>query len=187
MPKKTIITKSDILKTSIKILKEQGQERINARNIATSLGCSTQPIYSCFKNMQELKKALYIEIKNQYLLVVESYKNKTNMPMYKAYGMAFVKFAREEKELFKYLYLQDFDDDCPSNDDTSYNDAILEIKNSYKINDKNSKSLHDYMSIFSFGLAILQNKGANLTDEEISELFTNEFKALSSLFIVEEN
>ena len=40
------------------MLRTDGFSSVNARSVAKRLGCSTQPIYVCFKNMQELKSAL---------------------------------------------------------------------------------------------------------------------------------
>lgn len=56
MPAKKVITNEMIIKKSLELLNEKGINAINAREIAKSLGCSTQPIYLSFKNMEELKE-----------------------------------------------------------------------------------------------------------------------------------
>ena len=58
MPPKVKITKEDIIKTAIDIVRDKGADAINARNIASVLNCSTQPIFSNFDNMEELKLGL---------------------------------------------------------------------------------------------------------------------------------
>ena len=56
MAPKQIITKEIILEAAFKITREMGFENVNARSLAKALGCSTQPIYSRYTNMDELKK-----------------------------------------------------------------------------------------------------------------------------------
>ncbi|MEI3065320.1 MAG: TetR family transcriptional regulator [Oscillospiraceae bacterium] len=43
---------------AVEVLREGGFSAVNARSVAKKLGCSTQPIYSSFQNMDELKAAL---------------------------------------------------------------------------------------------------------------------------------
>ena len=56
MPPKAKVTREMILQTVFQITREQGFEAVNARSIAESLNCSTRPIFTCYENMEELKK-----------------------------------------------------------------------------------------------------------------------------------
>ena len=56
MPPKAKITKAMILDTVLDITRETGFETVNARSIANHLQCSTRPIFTCYENMEELKK-----------------------------------------------------------------------------------------------------------------------------------
>jgi AcrR family transcriptional regulator len=49
----------NILKTAFAIVREEGIENLNARNIARRLNSSTQPVFSFFENMAELKTAVF--------------------------------------------------------------------------------------------------------------------------------
>ena len=55
MPPKIKITKDDIINTTLEIVRRDGADAINARTIAANLGCSTQPIFSNFASMDELR------------------------------------------------------------------------------------------------------------------------------------
>ncbi|MBP3368131.1 MAG: TetR/AcrR family transcriptional regulator, partial [Clostridia bacterium] len=57
MPPKVKITKEDIVKTALELVRAEGEEALNARSIAAALGCSTQPIFSNFETMDELREA----------------------------------------------------------------------------------------------------------------------------------
>ena len=45
------ITKERILKAAAEVVRKEGAEALNARRIAAEIGCSTQPVYSQFRNM----------------------------------------------------------------------------------------------------------------------------------------
>lgn len=55
MPAAKRISKEAIIDAAAAVLRIGGFEAINARSVAEALGCSTQPIYLSFRNMEELK------------------------------------------------------------------------------------------------------------------------------------
>ena len=68
MPPKVKITKSDIIQTSISLIRNLGYDALNTRNIAKELDCSTQPIFSNFASMEELEKEVFLYTYNIYVL-----------------------------------------------------------------------------------------------------------------------
>ncbi len=107
MPPRVKITKEDIIKTALELVRESGEGSINARAIASSLACSTQPIFSNFSTMEELKEALILSAYERYLAFLKNEAESGKYPTYKAFGMAYIRFAKEEKELFKLLFMRD--------------------------------------------------------------------------------
>ena len=107
MPPRVKITKEDIINTGVKLVRECGEEAINARTIASSLNCSTQPIFSNFSSMEELKEAVRLSAYGIYLDFIAKETECGKYPRYKAFGMAYIRFARDEKELFKLLFMYD--------------------------------------------------------------------------------
>jgi hypothetical protein len=57
--------------------------------------------------MEELQTAVKAAAYDRYLGFIESEVRSGNYPQYKAFGMAYIRFAKEEKELFKLLYMRD--------------------------------------------------------------------------------
>ena len=55
MPAAKKVSKEKIVEAAVDVLRDGGFSAINARSVAKKLGCSTQPIYFSFKNMDELK------------------------------------------------------------------------------------------------------------------------------------
>lgn len=49
------VTKEMILTTALKLLREQGYEAVNIKQLAQALGCSTQPVYLSFSGMDQLR------------------------------------------------------------------------------------------------------------------------------------
>ena len=107
MPPKVRITKEDIVKTTVELVREFGAQSINARAIATAIGCSTQPIFSNFRSMEELEEATVFAAHKIYLGYLSKESSLNKYPKYKSFGMAYVRFAREERELFKLLFMCD--------------------------------------------------------------------------------
>ena len=58
MPPKKIFKKSDIIDSSLKIVKEKGFKQLSAREVARELISSTRPVYEHFQSMNELKKTV---------------------------------------------------------------------------------------------------------------------------------
>ena len=58
MPAIKKISKEAIIDAAVDVLREGGAAAINARSVAKKLGCSTQPIYLSFQNMDDLKAAM---------------------------------------------------------------------------------------------------------------------------------
>ena len=107
MPPKVKVTKDEIIKTALSLCREMGASAINARSVAAALGCSTQPIFSNFKSISELCEEVAAHAFNEYLSFLDSEAKSGEYPEYKAYGMAYIRFAKEEKNLFKLLFMCD--------------------------------------------------------------------------------
>lgn len=107
MPPKAVITKERVLNAAFEIVREQGIEVLSARSIAQRLKCSTQPIYSMYASMEEVKDDVFNRAIDFALARMKQYYNEKNVAaMNLAIGCLL--FAQEEKGLFKALYLSDY-------------------------------------------------------------------------------
>ena len=97
MPKQKI-TKKMILDAAFTLLRTQGYESLNARNIASQTGCSVQPIYSCYSNMSELMEELFLYTQQYLTTYIE--KNADKNYYFASIGRCHIGFAREEKYFF---------------------------------------------------------------------------------------
>ena len=107
MPPKVKTTKEAILATAVEIVREQGAAALNARTVAARLNCSTQPIFSNFATMEDLRLAVVAQANALCDDYIRREVESGDWPPYKASGMAYIRFAKEETELFKLLYMRD--------------------------------------------------------------------------------
>ena len=187
MPTTLKITKEKILDAAFSIARSYGINKVSNREIAKRLNCSIRPIYYQFKNVAELNKALYVKIEKFFYKFIMDNMIDT-MPLYKQVGINYIKFAREETNLFKFLFMTRSDlipKEFISKDQEDFKELVKLIKISTKLSDKDVESFHIKMWIFAHGIATLSaNNTVEFNDEQISHLLSLEFQAL---MLLEEN
>lgn len=174
MPPKNKFTKEEIIKTALEIVRERGQKYVTAKEIAVRLGVSTRPIFTSFKTMDELRKEMYnaaVELYHEYL----SEGLESKIP-FLGFGMQYIRFAREETELYKLIFI-----DPPADGKCS---AIAEMKRSleivreplqriYNISSAEAELYFRDMWLVVYALAALIAVGENTySDKEISKILT---------------
>ena len=154
MPPKVKITKDEIIKTAIELIRKDGESTVNARSIAASLGCSTQPIFSNFKSMEELDEAVITAAYDKYLEHLKIEVKSGKYPQYKAFGMAYIRFAKEERELFKMLFMRDRngEDISPPED---FKASVEVIMNANGVTYEIAELMHLEMWTFVHGIATM--------------------------------
>lgn len=158
---------------TVEVLRDEGFSAINARSVAKKLGCSTQPIYFSFKTMDELKAALTqraIELHTQR--VRDSlHAHEGSDSHYGSYGMGFVKFAAEEKQMFRWLYREGKQPGAYQSDILKQ-EVIGVIVDEFGYAKDTARRFHQDMIYFTYGLATLANTDhLHLTETGFREVF----------------
>ena len=91
MARKEMITIDKILDTAFAMTREEGFANVTARRVAAKAGCSTQPIFRVYKNMEELWDAVY-ERAAAYFLDYYSLYPRTGKTPFANLGMAYILF-----------------------------------------------------------------------------------------------
>ena len=137
MSKEVKITKDMILEAAFDIVREKGLEEVSNRSIAKRLECSIRPIYYQFNNSDELKRELYNKIEKYfYKYIMDNMID--NIPYYRQVGINYIKFAREEKNFFKILFMSKSDylpEGFVSKSEDDFKEISKLIKMSTKLND----------------------------------------------------
>ena len=184
MPAAKKVSREEIVNAAIDVLRDGGFSAVNARSVARKLGCSTQPIYFSFRNMDELK-AVLIEraVQMHERRVRDSLRaHAGNDSRYSSYGMGFVQFAAEEKQLFRWLYLEG-EQLGPYQNDILLPEVIGVMAEEFGYCEEVARRFHQDMIYFSYGLAILANTDhLHLTEFELREAFRREFRALIAIY-----
>ncbi len=155
MPPKIKVTKENIIEASINIVRKSGVNSLNARAIAKELNCSTQPIFSNYSSMDELKKDVIASAKSLYNQYIEEGFKNTNYPKYKSSGISYIKFAKEEKELFKLLFMRDRSNEKIEDEKESLENIISIISSNLDISYDDAFKFHIEMWIYAHGIATM--------------------------------
>ena len=154
MPPKQRITREMILERSFAMFCREGMEAVNARSVAKALNCSTQPIFSNYQSMEELKKDALAYADRLYQSYLSADMGSGEFPPYKASGMAYIRFAKEEKELFRLLFMRDRTGETLQEDRNI--DGIMElIRQNTGMDEEHARLFHIEMWIYVHGIATM--------------------------------
>ncbi len=107
MPPKCRFTREEIIQAALDLTAEKGVGALTARGLAQRLGSSAKPIFGLFANMEEVQQEVVKAANLRYQEYLRQDMSAGRYPSYKASGMAYIRFAREQKELFKLLFMRD--------------------------------------------------------------------------------
>lgn len=179
MPARRKIQKKDIIQESVSIVAKEGINALNARKIAKKLGCSTQPLFYIYENMDDLKKDVMNEIVK--IFDIEVLKSETGQLEYKDIGINYIRFAKEEPELFKIMFNRKINEGAFDFIDlTGSAKTILEtISKQTGMSNEDAKQFHLRMWLYVNGIASLAaNQTVEFNDEEIAELLKDQYVSM---------
>lgn len=191
MPPKAKFTKAEIIGAALNIVRTEGYEALTSRALGIYLGSSARPIFTVFKNMEEVQQAMIEAAKSLY----KEYVNKglTAEHPFKGVGTQYILFSVNEPKLFQLLFMAeqkqipDLSGVLPLIDE-SYGDILLSIQKDYEISELSAKKLYQHLWIYTHGIASLcATKMCRFTDEEISTMVTEVCMSILKKIKEEEN
>ena len=178
MPPTPKFTKDEILNTAFKLVKRSGYSALNARDLAKTLGTSTRPIFTAFENMEELKKEILLKACTLFEQYKENEISSKKYPPYKATGMAYIRFAKEEKNLFKLLFMRDRRNETDI-EEISISDEISYINQALSLPTEAATQFHIKMWIWVHGIATMLATGyMDMDFKTISDMITDVYNGL---------
>lgn len=178
MPPIPKYTKDEIIDAAFQLVRENGYDTLTARDLAKALNTSTRPIFTAFENMNELKK----EIIYKSATLFEKYK-KTEIengkyPKYKASGIAYIRFAKEQTNLFKLLFMRDRTNEEELNE-LSFSDEVDVVTKTLSLSNEDATNFHMKMWVMMHGFATMIATGyCNLDFDTISRLTSEVYNAI---------
>lgn len=103
MPPKVKFQKEEIIAAAVQITREKGISAVTAREVGAALGASSRPLFTYFDTVDELKREVYHYAKKLYQDYVKE--GLTAEIPFLGVGQNYIRFAKEEPELYKYLFL----------------------------------------------------------------------------------
>lgn len=179
MPPKVKTQKEDIIRAAVDLVRAQGCDGLNARNLAAALQCSTQPIFSNFPSMEALHMAVVeaADALSQQYIAEEIRSNR--YPPYKASGMAYIRFAKEEPELFRLLYMRDRTSETVPEETSLGQQMETMVQGNTGLDSQDAKLFHLEMWAWVHGIAVMIATGfLDLGQELISRMMTDVYQGL---------
>ena len=184
----TKIKKEDLIKGAIKIIRSKGDNELSARNLAKVVGCSTQPIFRLFKNMDDLKNTVYddvYELQNKYLS-----SGKEHQVPFIGVGLSYIEFATKEKNLFKFLFMSSITKNnnilemAENKAGQQYVDMIMK---STGLSAKSSKQIYINTWLIIHGIAsMMATTNSKLDSSEIETIIFDAFKGYRQVLMNKE-
>ncbi len=184
MPPKIKTTKEQILNAAFEFVRENGYRALNARTLANVLHCSTQPIFSNYSSMNELRNDIIILANELYQSYQAKEISEGKYPIYKASGMAYIKFAKEQTQLFRLLFMRDRSEEKVAQD-TSQIDFIIDIiQNNMGITREQALEFHLQMWLWVHGIASMIATGYLDWDIDFaSDMLSTAFLGLKTQYV----
>ena len=172
MPRSAFFSKEAIAAAGLEIIRKQGVEALSARALSKQLGCSLSPIFTVFKDMDEIQTAVRqaaAALFADYVKDVFDYR-----PAFKEYGMRLIRFAKEEQNIFQLFFERG--NSLLDNAPVAALNCLGNIKDAYQLTDGQILILYQQLWAFTCGVAVLATQSPDeYPEERISEMISTQF------------
>ena len=164
-------TKEEMTAAAIRVVKKCGIGALTAQALAKELNISTQPVFTCFGTIGNLKSEVRAEAEKIFDSYIEE-GLKEKIP-FLGYGMKYFKFAKEEPQLYRMLFLESNENSALSGMKHAQDMLRPTLMKIYNINKNEADRYFRDMWIASHGLATLLVTGScPYSDEELQKIMT---------------
>ena len=179
MPPKFKFTRDEITNAALNVTRKNGISGLTARALAAELGCSVKPIFGRFKNMEEVGQEVFIASDLLYQNYLREDMAKGKYSPYKASGMAYIRFAKEERELFKLLFMRDRSREKIEENKEEIRPLMQLIQQNLGISEDEAYLFHLEMWLYVHGIAtMIATSYLDWDDEFISRVLTDAYMGL---------
>lgn len=179
MPPKFKFTRDEITNAALNVTRKNGISGLTARALAAELGCSVKPIFGLFKNMEEVGQEVFIASDLLYQNYLREDMAKGKYSPYKASGMAYIRFAKEERELFKLLFMRDRSRERIEENKEEIRPLMQLIQQNLGISEDEAYLFHLEMWLYVHGIAtMIATSYLDWDDEFISRVLTDAYMGL---------
>lgn len=186
MPPKPKFTREEVIEAALMLVSQKGIEGLSARELGEVLGSSARPIFTLFKNMEELQE----EVRRAAMQRFEKYAEELfseEMPVFKQIGIKMVLFGAKEPKLYRLLFMQELQEESSFEDVYgtlgSVADACIEaIERDYQLSEEEAKFLFKNVWIYTFGVgAMCATRVCHFSMEQIGTMLSTAFQSVMLL------
>ena len=174
MPPRVKFTKEEIVEAALRVTRESGIDSLTARSLAAELGASTRPMFTYFETVDELKHEVHEAAKGIYKTYIE--RGLAEPVPFLGVGQNTIRFAREEPELFRLLFLQKPDGaDGGAAEALAFSQDLVRdsIMGIYKMDAYEADCYYRNLWLIAFSFCAMIAAGeCPYTDEQMSAMFT---------------
>lgn len=153
MPPKNRFTRSEIVQAALDIVRTEGVDAVTARSVSARLHASPKVIFGLFSGMEELRTELLGTAYQLYRSYLTQDMAKGEYPPYKASGMAYIRFAMEERELFRMLFMRDRSGEDQRDNTEELQALIRLLQKNTGLNEEQARLFHLELWIYVHGIA----------------------------------
>lgn len=172
MARKQSITKEMLQEAAFSLAKTEGIESVTARRVAQAAGCSTQPIFRAYENMEELQAEVIKMAGDFFCGYYDNAPKKSDKPFVDL-AMAYINFSIEYEKLFALLFVSHYKKDISTYEFINGGEKMFVLKELKRMNDVPAKKAGEVFSnlwIFVHGMAtMVLNGDYDLTEDECRE------------------
>lgn len=180
------ITKDMIVDAALEIFRAEEFDAVTSRRVAFKLGCSTQPIYFEYKNMDELKNDIVKKVVGQLNEIFSSVSNEGKEEpdefVYRSFGLSFLKFVQADPFVFRQIYI--VDGKIGRQVDNLRMPIILDIlENKYGYKKETALAIHKMASCSLMGMAVFVSSGyKKISEDEMQKNLGILFASICSVY-----
>ena len=185
MPPKPKFTREEVVQAALDIVSARGIEALTARELGAALGSSARPLFTVFKNMEELHQATRAAAMARF----EEFSpdGLEDAPVFKQVGMRMVLFGMQEPKLYQLLFMEEnataasFDDVISRLGPTAQG-CIDAICADYGLNARQARMLFENMWIYTFGIgALCAMRVCSFSRQQLGQMLTTAFQSAMML------
>lgn len=178
MPRQPRFTKEDIVAAGLAIVRASGYDAVSARSLGKELGTSSSPMFTMFKDMNEVMHAIWTAAEQSFIDHMEGVTDY--FPAFKEFGMRLVSFAKNESNIFHMLFLGK--DSRPEIAEKIARECLTDAGQNYGLTADQADFLFMQMWPLACGIAALCVKRPDdYSDEIVSRTLSYHFSGIMSI------
>ena len=178
MPRQPRFSKDDIVAAGLRIVRASGLEAISARALGKELGTSSSPMFTMFKDMNEVIDAIRTAAERTFSARMNGVTDY--FPAFKEFGLRLVAFAKEDPNIFQLLFLGK--DARPEIAESIARECLGSVGQGYELTNEQAEMLFRQMWPVACGIAALCVKHPeDFPEEEVSKTLSYHFSGIISI------